>query len=155
MSELRARLTSDMKDCMKSGEKARLTTIRGVLAAIKQVEIDTRTDDSPVVMDDAQVTVIINRLVKQRKDALTQFEAAGRQDLADAERFELGILQAYLPQLLSEAEVSHLVAEAIRETAAKSPADMGKVMSALKQKIPTGRADMAVVSVQVKSQLAG
>jgi uncharacterized protein YqeY len=153
MSELRTRLTSDMKDCMRSGDKARLTTIRGVLAAIKQVEIDGR--DSSVVIDDAQVTTIINRLVKQRKDALSQFEAAGRQDLADVERFELGVLQAYLPQLLSEAEVSVLVAEAIAETSATSPADMGKVMSALKTKIPTGRADMAVVSGQVKSQLAG
>ena len=153
MSELRARLTSDMKDCMKSGDKARLTTIRGVLAAIKQVEIDGR--DSGVVIDDAQVTAIINRLVKQRKDAMTQFEAAGRQDLADVERFELGVLQFYLPQLMSEAEVSALVAEAIAEVSASSPADMGKVMGALKAKIPTGRADMSVVSAQVKSQLAG
>ena len=99
MSELRARLTSDMKDCMKSGDKARLTTIRGVLAAIKQVEIDGR--DSGVVIDDAQVTAIINRLVKQRKDAMTQFEAAGRQDLADVERFELGVLKFYLPLFMS------------------------------------------------------
>ena len=153
MSVLREQLTQDMKACMKSGEKARLTTIRGVLAAIKQVENDGR--DTNVVIDDAVVTTVINRLVKQRKDAMGQFEAAGRQDLADIEKFELDVLQAYLPQLMSESEVAVLVASAIAEVSAQSPADMGKVMGALKAKIPTGRADMSLVSAQVKSQLAG
>jgi uncharacterized protein YqeY len=150
MSATRQQLTEDMKTCMKSGEKARLTTIRGILAAIKQIEIDTR--ETP---DEAQVLAVLNRLVKQRKDSLSQFDAAGRQDLAEVERFELDILQAYLPKGLSESEIDQHVADAVAETAATSPADMGKVMALLKSRIPAGLADMALVSIRVKARLAG
>lgn len=149
MSELRERISADMKACMKAGEKERLVTIRGILAAIKQIEVDTR--QAP---DDAQVMAVLNRLVKQRKDSISQFDAAGRTDLADQERFELDILQAYLPQGLSESEIDALVAAAVAETGASGPADMGKVMALVKTRA-AGRADMAVVSARVKAQLAG
>ena len=148
MSVLREQLTQDMKTCMKSGEKARLLTIRGILAAIKQIEIDTRempTND--------QVLAVLNRLVKQRKDSINQFEAAGRQDLVDTERFELDVLQTYLPQGLSDAEVNALVAQAVIDSGASTPADMGKVMALLKPLI-AGRADMTQVSARVKARLA-
>jgi hypothetical protein len=134
---------------MKSGEKARLLTIRGILAAIKQIEIDTR--ETPT---NDQVLAVLNRLVKQRKDSISQFDAAGRQDLVDTERFELDILQAYLPQGLSDAEVDALVAQAVLDSGASAPSDMGKVMTLLKPQI-AGRADMTQVSARVKARLAG
>jgi hypothetical protein len=149
MSVLREQLTQDMKTCMKSGEKARLLTIRGILAAIKQIEIDTR--ETPT---NDQVLAVLNRLVKQRKDSISQFDAAGRQDLVDTERFELDILQAYLPQGLSDAEVDALVAQAVLDSGASAPSDMGKVMTLLKPQI-AGRADMTQVSARVKARLAG
>jgi hypothetical protein len=149
MSVLREQLTQDMKACMKSGEKARLLTIRGILAAIKQIEIDTR--ETPT---NDQVLAVLNRLVKQRKDSISQFDAAGRQDLADTERFELTILQAYLPQELSEAEIDAFVAQALIDSGASAPSEMGKVMALLKPKI-AGRADMTQVSARVKARLAG
>lgn len=147
MSALREQITNDMKACMKSGEKARLTTIRGILAAIKQIEIDTR--QAP---DDAQVLALLNKLVKQRKDSMTQFLAAGRQDLVDVEQFELTVLQAYLPEGLSEAQIETMIQEAIAQVGAASPADMGKVMAVVKPKM-AGLADMGVVSARIKALL--
>ena len=147
MSTLREQLTQDMKDAMKSGEKSRLTTIRGILAAIKQVEIDTRETPS-----EEQVLAVLNRLVKQRKDSISQFTDAGRLDLAENEQFELTVLQAYLPQALSDAEVDNLIEQAMTQTSASSPADIGKVMGILKGQI-AGRADMTQVSARVKARL--
>jgi len=147
MPTLREQLTQDMKDAMKSGEKSRLTTIRGILAAIKQVEIDTRETPS-----EEQVLAVLNRLVKQRKDSISQFTDAGRLDLAENEQFELTVLQAYLPQALSDAEVDNLIEQAMTQTSASSPADMGKVMGILKGQI-AGRADMTQVSARVKARL--
>lgn len=147
MSALREQITNDMKACMKSGEKARLTTIRGILAAIKQIEIDTR--QAP---DDTQVLALLNKLVKQRKDSMTQFLAAGRQDLVDVEQFELTVLQAYLPEGLSEAQIETMIQEAIAQVGAASPADMGKVMAVVKPKM-AGLADMGVVSARIKALL--
>lgn len=148
MSALREQITQDMKLCMKSGDKARLLTIRGILAAIKQIEIDTRQ-----VPDDAQVLALLNKLVKQRKDSLAQFTQAGRNDLAEVEAFELTVLQHYLPEGLSEAQIEQMIVEAIAESGAKSPADMGKVMTLVKPKM-AGLADMAVVSGRIKALLA-
>lgn len=147
MSALREQITQDMKLCMKSGDKARLLTIRGILAAIKQIEIDTR--QAP---DDAQVLALLNKLVKQRKDSLAQFTQAGRNDLAEVEAFELTVLQHYLPEGLSEAQIEQMIVEAIAESGAKSPADMGKVMTLVKPKM-AGLADMAVVSGRIKALL--
>ncbi|MBP7900559.1 MAG: GatB/YqeY domain-containing protein [Gammaproteobacteria bacterium] len=148
MSALREQLTTDMKTCMKSGDKARLLTIRGILAAIKQIEIDTR--QAP---DDAQVMAVLNKLVKQRKDSIAQFTDAGRMDLVEVEQFELTVLQAYLPEGLSEAQIEQLIVEAIAGSGAQSPADMGKVMALVKPKM-AGLADMAVVSGRIKALLA-
>ncbi len=148
MSALREQISNDMKQCMKSGDKARLLTIRGILAAIKQIEIDTR--QAP---DDAQVLAVLNKLVKQRKDSIAQFTQAGRTDLAEVEQFELTVLQHYLPEGLSEAQIEQMIAEAIADSGAKSPADMGKVMALVKPKM-AGLADMGVVSARIKALLA-
>lgn len=147
MSALREQISNDMKACMKAGEKARLTTIRGILAAIKQIEIDTR--QTP---DEAQVLAVLNKLVKQRKDSIAQFAAAGRQDLVDVEQFELSVLQAYLPEGLSETQIETMIQEAIAQVGAVSPADMGKVMAVVKPKM-AGLADMGVVSARIKALL--
>ena len=120
---LKARLTDDMKADMKGGDKERLLVIRTINAAIKQREVDER-----IVLDDAQVLSVLEKQVKQRRDSLTQFEAAGRHDLAAVERFELGVIQAYLPQQMDEGEVAAAVAAAIAESGAAGPQDMGKVM---------------------------
>lgn len=148
MSALREQISNDMKVCMKSGDKARLLTIRGILAAIKQIEIDTR--QAP---DDAQVLAVLNKLVKQRKDSIAQFTQAGRNDLAEVEQFELTVLEHYLPEGLSEAQIEQIIAEAIAESGAKSPADMGKVMALVKPKM-AGLADMGMVSARIKALLA-
>lgn len=148
MSALREQISNDMKVCMKSGDKARLLTIRGILAAIKQIEIDTR--QAP---DDTQVLAVLNKLVKQRKDSIAQFTQAGRTDLAEIEQFELTVLQHYLPEGLSEAQIEHLILEAIAASGAQSPADMGKVMALVKPKM-AGLADMGVVSGRIKALLA-
>lgn len=148
MSALREQISNDMKQCMKSGDKARLLTIRGILAAIKQIEIDTR--QAP---DDAQVLAVLNKLVKQRKDSIVQFTQAGRTDLAEVEQFELTVLQHYLPEGLSEAQIEQMIAEAIADSGAKSPADMGKVMALVKPKM-AGLADMGAVSARIKALLA-
>lgn len=148
MSQLKARLTEDMKAAMKSGDKERLAVIRLVNAAIKQREVDER-----ITLDDAQVLLVLEKMQKQRRDSISQFEAAARQDLAEAERYELGVLQGYLPAPLSEAEVAALIAAAIAETGASGPRDMGRVIALLKGRV-AGRTDLGQLSLQVKQALA-
>jgi uncharacterized protein YqeY len=145
---LKARITEDMKAAMRAKDTARLSTIRLLLAAIKQREVDERRD-----MADADVTTIIDKMVKQRRDSITQFEAGKREDLADLEKAEVTVLQAYMPQQLSESEVDAAIAAAIAATGAAGPAGMGKVMAELKGKL-AGRADMTAVSAKVKARLA-
>ena len=146
---LKARISDDMKTAMKAKEAAKLAAIRLLLAAIKQKEVDERVE-----LDDAAVAAVIEKLVKQRKDSVTQYEAANRQDLADAEKAEIAILAAYLPEKMSSEEVAAAVAAAVAQTGAKGPADMGKLMGALKPQL-AGKADMAEVSKLVKAALAG
>ncbi|MBS3934664.1 MAG: GatB/YqeY domain-containing protein [Sulfuritalea sp.] len=146
---LKDRITEDMKTAMKAKETARLGAIRLLLAAIKQKEVDER-----IALDDAQVIAVIEKMLKQRKDSITQYEAAKRQDLADAEKFEVDVLTAYMPQAMSADEVAAIVAKAIADSGAKIPADMGKVMALVKPQI-AGRADMGEVSKLVKAKLSG
>ena len=146
---LKARITDDMKTAMRAKDTARLGTIRLLLAAIKQKEVDERIE-----LDDAAVSGIVEKLIKQRKDSISQFQAAGRDDLVAAEQAELVVLQAYLPEQLSAAEVEAAVAAAIAESGATSPKDMGKVMGLLKSRL-AGRADMGQVSALIKARLAG
>jgi uncharacterized protein YqeY len=145
---LKVRITEDMKIAMKAKETARLGAIRLLLAAIKQKEVDER-----IMLDDAQVIAVIEKMLKQRKDSITQYEAAKRQDLADAEKFEAEVLTAYMPQAMSADEVAAIVAQAVAESGAKAPADMGKVMALVKPQI-AGRADMGEVSKLVKATLS-
>lgn len=144
---LKERITADMKTAMKAKETARLGAIRLLLAAIKQKEVDER-----IMLDDAQVIAVIEKMLKQRKDSITQYEAAKRQDLADAEKFEAEVLTAYMPQAMSADEVAAIVAKAVADSGAKVPADMGKVMALVKPQI-AGRADMGEVSKLVKAKL--
>ncbi|WP_374341416.1 GatB/YqeY domain-containing protein [Azonexus sp.] len=146
---LKARITEDMKTAMKAKDSARLAATRLLLAAIKQREVDERIE-----LGDAAVTAVIEKLVKQRKDSVAQYLAAGRQELADAEQFEIGVLSAYLPEKMGSDEIAAAVAAAVAETGAKGPADMGKLMGALKPRL-AGKADMAEVSRLVKAALAG
>ena len=146
---LKQRLTDDMKAAMKSGEKERLATIRLVNAAIKQREVDER-----ITLDDAAVIAVLERMLKQRRDSVSQFEAAGRMDLAAVERAEIAVIDAYLPARMDEAAISAAIAEAIAQTGAAGPADMGKLMGALKPRL-AGQADMGLVSTLVKKALAG
>jgi len=146
---LKARITEDMKAAMKAKEAAKLSAIRLLNAAIKQKEVDERIE-----LDDAAVAAVIEKLVKQRKDSVTQYEAANRQDLADIEKAEIEILSAYLPEKMSSEEVAAAVAAAVAQTGAKGPADMGKLMGVLKPQL-AGKADMAEVSKLVKAALAG
>jgi hypothetical protein len=146
---LRDQLNEDMKSAMKARETERLAAIRLLLSEVKRREVDER-----VTLDDAGVISVVEKMIKQRKDSISQFEKAARQDLADKEKFEVGILEAYLPQQLSAAEVDAIVAEAIASTGAKGAADMGKVMAVVKPKL-AGRADMGKVSGLVKAKLAG
>ncbi len=134
---------------MRSGDAQRRDGLRLLLAAVKQREVDERRE-----LTDADVVSVIERMVKQRRESIAQFEKGGRQDLAQKEQFELGLLQGYMPQALSDAEIAAAVAEAISATGAKAPADMGKVMGALKGKL-AGKADMSKVSSLVKAKLAG
>ena len=147
--QLRERVTEDVKLAMKGRETGRLGTLRLLTAAMKQREVDER-----ITLDDAGVVAVIEKMLKQRKDSVAQYEKAGRQDLADAEKREMAILQAYLPQQLTEAEVAAIVAEAVAATGAAGPSDMGKVMAIVKPKL-AGRADMGRVSALVKAKLAG
>ncbi|WP_434513920.1 GatB/YqeY domain-containing protein [Dechloromonas sp. ARDL1] len=146
---LKARITEDMKAAMKAKEAAKLSAIRLLTAAIKQKEVDERVE-----LDDTAVAAVIEKLVKQRKDSVTQYEAANRQDLADVEKAEIVILSAYLPEKMSSEEVAAAVAAAVAQTGAKGPADMGKLMGVLKPQL-AGKADMAEVSKLVKAALAG
>ena len=145
---LKERITADMKDAMRSAAKERLGDIRMLQAAIKQREVDER-----ITLDDAQVLAVIEKMIKQRKEAVTQFEAGGRTDLAAKETTEIELLQAYLPEQLSQADLEKLIAEAIRETGAASVKDMGKVMGLVKGRA-AGRADMGAVGALIKSKLA-
>jgi uncharacterized protein YqeY len=144
---LKERITQDMKDAMRSGQKERLGVIRMLQAAIKQREVDER-----ITLDDAQVLTVIEKMIKQRKDAIAQFEAGGRADLAEKESVEAKQLQAYLPEQLSTAELESLIAAAIAETGAASVKDMGKVMGLVKTRA-AGRADMGAVSALIKAKL--
>ena len=146
---LKERITEDMKTAMRSGEKERLATIRLILAAIKQREVDER-----ITLDDSQVLAAVEKMIKQRKEAISQFEAGGRADLVAKESAEITVLQTYLPAQLSDAEVDALIAEVIASTGAASIKDMGKVMGAVKAKAQ-GRADMGAVSARIKQKLSG
>lgn len=146
---LKQRLTDDMKAAMKSGDKDSLGVIRLVNAAIKQREVDERIE-----LDDAAVLAVMEKMVKQRKDSVSQFEAANREDLAAIERAEIVVIQRYLPEKLGEAEILAAIDAAIAESGATGPADMGKLMGVLKPKL-AGQADMGQVSALVKKKLAG
>ncbi|WP_179592839.1 GatB/YqeY domain-containing protein [Cupriavidus plantarum] len=145
---LKVQINDDMKAAMRARETDRLGTIRLLLAAIKQREVDERIE-----LDDAAVTAVVEKLIKQRKDSISQFEAAGRQDLADKEKAEVVVLQVYMPAAMSDAEVAAEVQKAVTETGAAGPQDMGKVMAVLKGRL-AGRADMTAVSGLVKAALA-
>lgn len=145
---LKHQLTEDMKNAMRSGDKHRLGVVRLILAAVKQREVDERIE-----LDDAQILSAMEKMLKQRRDSVTQFEAANREDLALIERNEMVVIEAYLPTKLNDAEIEALVDAAIAETGASSARDMGKVVAAVKEKA-AGRADMAVVSGKIKARLA-
>ncbi|WEY42067.1 GatB/YqeY domain-containing protein [Paraburkholderia sp. SUR17] len=145
---LRDQINDDMKAAMRARETERLGTIRLLLAAIKQREVDDR-----VTLDDAGITVVIDKMIKQRKDSISQFEAAGRTDLVSKESAELAVLSAYMPEQLSAEQIAAEVAAAVAQTGAAGPQDMGKVMGVLKPKL-AGRADMTAVSAQVKAALS-
>ncbi len=137
-----------MKSAMRAGDKPRLGTIRLILAALKQIEVDERLDE----LTDERVIIVLDKMTKQRRESISQYEKADRNDLADQEKFELGIIQEYLPAALSEEEITELINSAITETGASSIKDMGKVMGILKPKMQ-GRADMGKVSGQIKAKL--
>ncbi|HEL3780733.1 TPA: GatB/YqeY domain-containing protein [Stenotrophomonas maltophilia] len=145
---MKQQLTEDMKAAMKAGEKHKLGVIRLINAAIKQREVDERIE-----LDDTAVIAVLDKMVKQRKDSVSQFEAANREDLAEIERAEIVVIEAYLPAKMGEAEIVAAIQAAIAETGAAGPADMGKLMGALKPKL-AGQADMSLVSKLVKQLLA-
>jgi uncharacterized protein len=147
MSELLNKIKSDMKDAMRAKEKVRLNAIRMALAAVKQIEVDQRVE-----IQDSDVLAVLDKMIKQRRDSISQFEAAGRQELADIEIQEIEALQVFMPQPLSEQEISTLVDQALSESGAESMRDMGKVMAILKPKMQ-GRADMGKISGQIKAKL--
>lgn len=146
---LKQQLTDDMKAAMKAGDKDRLGVIRLINAAIKQREVDERVE-----LDDAAVLAVLEKMVKQRKDSVTQYEAANREDLAAGERAEILIIERYLPAKLGEAEILQAIDAAIAETGATGPADMGKLMGVLKPRL-AGQADMGQVSALIKKKFAG
>ncbi|HEY3655729.1 MAG TPA: GatB/YqeY domain-containing protein [Steroidobacteraceae bacterium] len=146
---LKERITEDMKAAMRSGEKERLGVIRMLTAAIKQREVDER-----ITLDDAQVLSVLEKMIKQRKESLVQFQAGNRPDLVDKESSEITLLQGYMPSQLSDAEIDALIADAITSTGAASIKDMGKVMGIIKAKAQ-GRADMAAVGAKIKAKLGG
>jgi uncharacterized protein YqeY len=145
---LKQQLTDDMKTAMKSGDKDRLGVIRLINAGIKQREVDER-----IMLDDTQVLSVLEKMLKQRRDSVQQFEAAGRTDLADKEKFEIGVIQNYMPAQMTAEEVDAAISAAIAESGATSAKDMGKVMSAVKPKV-AGRTDMGKLSERVKAKLA-
>jgi uncharacterized protein len=144
---LKDRITEDMKTAMRAGEKDRLATIRLALAAIKQREVDER-----ITLDDPQVLAVLEKMIKQRRESVAQFESGGRQDLVDKENAEIAVLKGYLPEQMSEAQLDALIAAAIASTGATSMKDMGKVMAAVKPQAQ-GRADMGAVSARIKQKL--
>lgn len=146
---LKQQLTEDMKTAMRSGDKERLGVIRLVLAAIKQREVDERIE-----LDDVQTLSVLEKMLKQRKDSVTQYVAAAREDLANVERAEMGVIEAYLPTKLTDAELEALIVAAIAEIGANSPRDMGKVVAIVKNKA-AGRADMGQASARIKARLGG
>jgi len=146
-SALKQQLTADMKTAMKSGDKPRLMVIRSILAAIKQIEVDERIE-----LDDARVNAVLDKMAKQRRESIAQFDKAGRTDLVDIEQAELVIIQTYLPKALSEAEIAELIEQAITKTGASEMKQMGQVMGMLKPQLQ-GRADMGQVSQLIKSRL--
>ena len=145
---LKERITEDMKAAMKAADKERLGTIRLALAAIKQREVDER-----ITLDDAQVLAVLDRMIKQRREAIAQFQTGGRADLVAKETAEIGVLQAYLPSQMSEAEIDELIAQSIAATGATSVKDMGKVMALVRPKAQ-GRADLGAVSARIKQKLS-
>jgi uncharacterized protein YqeY len=145
---LKQQLTEDMKTAMRGGDKDRLGVIRLILAAIKQREVDER-----IQLDDTQTIAVLEKMLKQRKDSVSQYVAANREDLANVERAEMAVIEAYLPAKLSDAEVDAMIEAAIAETEASSARDMGKVVAAVKAKA-AGRADMAQVSARIKARLS-
>ncbi len=145
---LKQQITEDMKTAMRAKETARLGAIRLLLAAMKQKEVDERVE-----LVDADVLAIIDKMLKQRRDSITQYEAAGRQELADVEKFEISVLQTYMPQQMSEAEVAAAITQAVAASGAAGVQDMGKVMAILKPQL-AGRADLGKVSGQVKAALS-
>jgi uncharacterized protein len=146
---LKQQLTDDMKNAMRGGDKDRLGVIRLILAAVKQREVDER-----IQLDDAQVLSALEKMLKQRKDSVTQYAAAGREDLANVERAEMAVIEGYMPAKLSDAEIDALIDAAIAETGASSARDMGKVVGVVKGKV-AGRADMGQVSARIKARLGG
>ncbi|WP_266159492.1 GatB/YqeY domain-containing protein [Dyella silvatica] len=146
---LKHQLTEDMKTAMRGGDKHKLAVVRLMLAAIKQREVDERIE-----LDDVQILATLEKMLKQRKDSISQFDAANRTDLSDIERAEMVVIETYLPTKLNEAEIEALIDAAIAETGANSPRDMGKVVALVKEKA-AGRADMGVVSGRIKTKLAG
>ena len=146
---LKTKITDDMKAAMKARDAERLSAIRLMLAAIKQLEVDERKD-----LSDPEAISVIERMIKQRRDSIAQFQAAGRKDLVDKETFELGLLSSYLPKQLSDDEITSEITAVLAQTGARGPSEMGKVMGLLKGKL-AGRADMAKVSALVKAKLTG
>ncbi|HZE11556.1 MAG TPA: GatB/YqeY domain-containing protein [Burkholderiales bacterium] len=146
---LKSKITEDMKAAMKAKEAQRLSAVRLLLAAVKQREVDERKE-----LSDAEIVSVIEKMIKQRRDSISQFQAANRRDLVDVETFELNLLSGYLPKQLTDAEIAEEVSAAIAQTGAKGAPDMGKVMGLLKGKL-AGRADLGKVSALVKSKLAG
>ena len=147
-SALKQKITEAMKDAMRAKDKARLGTIRLALAEIKKIEVDERIEP-----DDVRVTAVLDKMIKQRRESVKQYEAGARQDLADVETAEIAVLQEFMPQALSAEEVSAIIGQAMRDSAAASVQDMGKVM-ALVRPLVVGRADMAAVSQMIKQQLS-
>ena len=144
---LKAQISEDMKTAMKAGDKERLKVVRLTLAAIKQIEIDQRID-----LDDAAVLSVLDKMVKQRRDSVSQFQDGGRQDLADIELAEIVVLETYLPEQLAESELDEIIEQAIKDSGAESIRDMGKVMGQIKAKA-AGRANMGAVGAKVKERL--
>ncbi len=149
MELLTNRIKEDMKAAMKAGEKSRLAVIRLILAAIKQVEVDER-----IQLDNERTITVLDKMLKQRRESIRQFSDAGRQDLVDIEEAEILVIQDFMPQALTESEIDAMIADAVSESGAETVKDMGKVMALLKP-VMQGRADMSVVSVKIKTVLAG
>lgn len=147
--DLKTQIIEEMKTAMRARDTQRLSAIRLLLASIKQKEVDERKD-----LTDQEVIAVVEKMIKQRRESIAQYEKAARDDLAEVEKFELGVLQAYMPQALSDSEVEGAVAQALTESGAQSVRDMGKVMGVLKNKL-AGRADMSVVSALVRARLSG